>query len=226
MKILGVTKAGAQFIANQFSIQPPRLYFRRYILLYSKTFPLTIGNINTSYTVYSVNENPNYRSLEDYLDPLFGTDGDSVLVTTNKDAAESLIQRLESAYDFESVRNDLEMEAVEVVEINGVYFIIAEPDYFPNDSDTSDFIEFGACCDDISVVDVIPAYREAVKRNVSPDQLYDQLSDEDENDDLTRSADHYSRLFDYNMIPRSLEIDKILSKLDPYYEQLIDALER
>ena len=146
-------------------------------------------------TVYSKKSEP---EVGHYLEAFTGTDGDTVYVTNDVDAATGLIELFED-YNFEYVEDNYDIDNIQMIRVGDLYIFLMISDGLFDALDQSimtkelekKFVLFGADVDDICILDCL-----GILRNGGEDAI--ELAE-----------DWIERLYEYMPGPTSL-VDDIL----------------
>ncbi len=175
----------------------------------------------------------------DDIDLFLGTDYGTSVFCKDKDELDKLLNEIDVNI-YETLKTEYDYNGIHVLEVNGIFMVSLEIDYFETEkceSIMNNFIVIGAQCDDVSLVDLFE-YRKLVRENKFSDRELEDLDNffqeelgeleeeylendkEDEYYEIEGSIDYYIRILEYcGQGSQKEKLDFIIDGLhDTFYE--------
>jgi len=168
-----------------------------------------------NYHIFYLKDEKQPESLDD-ADLFLGSDYATSVICRDEKELHSLLGEINEEY-YDTLKSEYGYQGIHAVEINGVFLVSLEIDYFEKDKCNkimNNFIVIGSQCDDVCLLDLIP-YRKKVEEGVFKDVKFEKLEDffqnkftdleekysennqECEYNDLENSIDFYLRVLEY-----------------------------
>ncbi len=181
------------------------------------TLDTNIENLAKEYTYHVFY--PENESKPEFIDDssiFLGTDYATSVICKDRKELDLLLNEITEEY-YEILKSEYCYSGIHVVEINGVFCVSLEIDYFEEekcDEIMNKFIVLGAQCDDVTLVD-LTFYRKAVNEGTFKDRGFEDLQEffeeefsqledeyiandkEEQFNELEMSIDFYLRILEY-----------------------------
>lgn len=179
------------------------------------TLEVEIKNLAKEYTyhIFYPKNSPKPHGIEDPC-VFTGTNYATIVACKDKEELDTLLNTI-TEEDYRILQNRFDYNGIHVVEINGIFLVSLEVDYFNEvqcKNILNKYIVAGSQCDDVCLLDLIP-YREAVINGVFEDRELEDLDDFYQCDFLDREEEYVENGKEEEYEELEMSIDSYLTIL-------------